>query len=168
MLTSLVLRGGVLLRKITRAEYKRWIVLAREHGFVNHEGRVALGRFVLESSDDGRLKLRFLTPVPAGLYSEDLKKKTAPIMFDRTENGKIILPGRWWQLMFEKLSEESSAPPEIRRIAAVAARVVAVSNTFLPANTDTIEISAPDEDGNMLLHEALAPDTVAYIQLCPE
>ena len=156
------------MRKITRAEYERWIAMAREHGFVNEEGQVALGRFTLEASDEGHLTLRFLTPVPAGLYSEELQKKTPPIMFDRTETGEIILPGRWWQLMFEKLSKESSVPPDVRRTAAIAARVVVVSNAFLPANTDTIEMSAPDEDGNIVLHEALAPDTIAYLKLSPE
>ncbi len=95
----------------------------------------------------------------------NVHEKSPPIMFDRKPTGEIILPGRWWQAMFERLSENEEVPPDIRRTAAVAARSVRVSDGLLPADTDTIEIKAPDSQGNPVVHEALPPETVVRIQL---
>jgi len=118
--------------------------------------------------EEGVITIRFVTPVPAGLYSEDLKPKAPPILFDRRPSGEIILPGRWWQYMFEKLSESDDVPPDVRRTAAIMARSVDVSDGLLPADTDTIEFEAPDDDGDLVLHEALPPGTVVRIRLLPQ
>jgi hypothetical protein len=137
--------------------------LARDHGFASDSG-VDFGRYVTEGLEDGALKIRFITPLPAGLYSgDDLRPKTPPIMFDRLPTGEIIIPGRWWQLMFERMSETEEAPADVRRTAALASRMVDVSDGLLPADTDTIEFRAPDDSGKLVLHEALPPGTVVRI-----
>ena len=80
------------MRKVTKEEAKAWKELAREHGFVNEEGHFALGRFVVDESDENHLHMQFITPLPAGLYTEnDLQLKTPPILFERTSTGEIIL-----------------------------------------------------------------------------
>jgi hypothetical protein len=155
------------MRKVTQEEADRWMQVAEEHGFADGKG-MALGRYVTEGMENGAMTIRFITPVPAGLYSEDLRRKTPPIMFDRLPSGEIILPGRWWQLMLEKLSESEEAPADVRKTAALAARMVDVTDGFLPADTDTIEIDAPDDDGNLVTHEALPPGTVALIRISKE
>ncbi len=90
------------MRQITREEAESWLEVAREYGFVAEDGTFALGRFVTEEIDDDRnLLVRFITPLPAGQYTEaDIRPKTPPILFDRTGDGRIILPARWWQLKF--------------------------------------------------------------------
>lgn len=152
------------MRRVTRDEAAQWMSLAQEHGFASEKG-FALGRFVAEGMESGNLKIRFVTPMPAGLYSEDLRPKEPPMMFDRLATGEIIFPGRWWQDMFEKLSEAEEVPDEVRRNAALTARVIDMSDGFLPADTDTVEIRASDAQGNLVAHEALPPNTIALIRL---
>ncbi len=153
------------MRKITRQEAAEWMALARAHGFTDADGRVALGRFVVAQDPDGRVRLTFVTPVIAGAYTEDLQPKTPPILFDRTPDGRIILPGRWWQHLFERAAEDESIPAEARRLGGVAARHVFVPDVFLPPDTDTIQMSAPDERGEYVTHEALPPGTEAYLDI---
>src|SRR5687767_4340961 len=93
------------MRAVTPAEVEAWTQLAAEHGLVNDDGQVALGRFVILDDDPGGITVGLVTPIVAGRYGEQLERKQPPIMFDRTEDGEIILPGRWWQHMFERLAE---------------------------------------------------------------
>lgn len=155
------------MRKVTKREADEWMALARQHGFVNEEGQVALGRFQTEPAAGGRIKITFLTPVIAGPDTEDLRPKTPPILFDRTPDGHIILPGRWWQYMFEQLAEDESVPGDIRRTAALAARHVFAEDALLPPDTDTIAMAVPDATGAMVTYEALPPGTVGCINLMP-
>jgi hypothetical protein len=106
--------------------------------------------------------------VPAGLYSDaELRPKTPPIMFDRAADGSIVLPGRWWQLTFEKLSQDDRAPAEVRHGARQLASLGAFADARLPADTDTISFFATDDSGELVEHEALAPGTPAMIRLEP-
>jgi len=97
-----------MMRQVTPEEAETWTAMARQYGFVAADGTIALGRYVVEKGETGQLSLEFVTPCPAGLYDEDLRPKTPPILFDRTPAGEIILPGRWWQLTF---SVPSPWPP---------------------------------------------------------
>ena len=151
------------MRKITRQEADAWMALARARGFVRDDGEVALGRFQVEEARNGQLRLTFLTPLVAGTYSAALQRKTPPIRFDRTPEGQIIIPGRWWQSMFETLAGLESVPEDERRLSAVVARHVVVENALLPPETDTIEMRVPDEDGAYVTHEALPPGTVLCV-----
>jgi len=157
------------MRKISQEEAKRWTELARNHGFVNDEGAIALGRFIVEGSSDetGYMIIEFITPCPAGLFGENLQPKTPPIMFDRTATGELIFPGRWWQHMFEELSKHAATPPE-RQTARIASRHVICSDAHLPADTDTISFLAPDEQGNLIVHEALPPGTRVPMEIRPK
>ncbi|MBI2073132.1 MAG: hypothetical protein HYT81_08895 [Gemmatimonadetes bacterium] len=156
------------MRPVTNEEAEEWTALARRYGFVNEQGDFALGRFVfgkfgLERVGAARLYVRFITPVPAGLYTEDLQRKTPPILFDRTAEGQVILPGRWWQGNFERLSEDPQAPADVRQHAARLARHARFSDALLPASVETIAILAPDERGELAPHEAVPPGTEAVI-----
>jgi hypothetical protein len=144
------------MRKVTRREADAWTALAEQYGFTDAEGDVALGRFDMEATAGGLL-IHKITPIPAGLYSEALERKTPPIRFDRTPAGEIILPGRWWQLWFERVQELEELPAAMRRDAGVAATGVVFPDILLPADTDTIVIDAPDWDGRLVAHEALPP-----------
>lgn len=156
------------MRPVTKEEAEAWTALARQYGFVNEQGDLALGRLVfekfgLERVGAARIYVRFITPVPAGLYTEDLQRKTPPIRFDRTAEGEIIIPGRWWHLNFERLGEDASAPPDVRQQAARMARHARFSDALLPASLETIAIVVPDEKGEMVPHEAVPPGTRAVI-----
>jgi hypothetical protein len=155
------------MRKPTKEEAERWLTLAREHGFTNADGTsFQLGRFSVEPLEQGAIQITFITPVPAGLRTEhDLRLKTPPILFDRTENGELLLPGRWWASTFEALSEQSGVPTDVRQKALMASRYCAISDGVLPAETETIEILAPDEEGHLVPHEALVPGTSCLIRL---
>jgi hypothetical protein len=157
------------LRNVTQAEAKQWIELARKHGHVHEEGGIALGRFIVETdSAPGTVRLRFATPLAAGHFSgATLEKKTPPIMFDRSPAGEIIIPGRWWQSMFERFSEleGEDVPSDAKATAARAARAVRVDDILMPAETDTIAFRAPDEDGNEVVHEARPPGVVITLRM---
>ena len=158
---------GRRMRPVTRDEADGWLALARQYGVVDDQGGFAFGRYVLERVDTHRWTVRFITPVPAGLYTADLRPKVPPIQFDRTPAGEIILPGRWLQTTFEHLSEDPTAPPDVRRAADVVARTVGISDCLLPADQETILIGAPDERGAVIPHEALPPGTSVELTLTP-
>lgn len=80
-------------------------------------------------------------------------------MFDRTPADEIIVPGSWWRMMFEQVSEDTDAPAEMRRLASTMAATTVCDDIVLPADSDTVEISAPDARGNPVRCEALPPGT---------
>jgi hypothetical protein len=153
------------MRNVTEQEAENWLALAREHGFGSSEGRFALGRFIVEGRDAGGLVLSVITPIPAGLRRQSVQAKTPPIMFDRTSAGEIIVPGDWWRLMFEQVTQDERAPAAMRRMAATIAATIVCHDALLPADTDTIEISTPDLEGNVVPHEALPPGTQIRVRL---
>lgn len=118
-----------------------------------------LGRFVVEDRDEDRLILRVVTPIPAGLDADEPRSETPVVMFDRTPADEIVVPGRWWQVMFEKVSEDASAPAEMRQMAATMATTTVCKDVLLPADSDTVELRIPDAQGNMATYEALPPGT---------
>ena len=102
------------MRKPTGEEADKWLSIAREHGFVGEGGSFKLGRFIVEGSEeDAIIYVQFVTPVPAGIYTEGtVEPKAPPVVFERTSAGEIILPGRWWASMFETLSGQPEVPPD--------------------------------------------------------
>lgn len=153
------------MRSITEREAETWLALAREHGFGSSEGRFVLGRFIAEGRDENGLVLSVITPIPAGLHSQaglpsrKVRAGTPPIMFERTPAGEIIVPGGWWQLMFDQVSKDENAPAAMREMAVTIAATVVCNDALLPPDSDTIEVSAPDSEGNVVPHEALPPGT---------
>ena len=155
------------MRKVTRQEADEWLALAKHHGFTNDTGGFALGRFITEPTDEeGTIRVRFITPAPAGLYTESgLHRKTPPILFDRTPSGDIIIPGRWWASMLEALAGHSDVPKDVGATASIASRHIVISDAYLPAETDTISISAPGVDGEPVSTEALIPGCSCIIRI---
>ena len=157
------------MRSPTPQEVERWIALARDRGGVDEEGRWLFGQVVDEGwdrdSDSGgwRLHFRVITPFLADVYTDDLRPKTPPILFERTAAGEVMLPWRWWQRLFERMSESSRVAEAFRRLAAGFAREAKFSDVLLPATTDTIEVYAPDETGGQVAHEALPPGTLVTL-----
>ena len=148
------------MRSITRPEAQTWRALARAHGFGSDEGRFALGRFIVEGRDgDGALVFCAVTPIPATLRAGAVRSPAAPVMFDRTPTDEIIVPGSWWRVMFEQVSEDTGAPAKVRRLARTMAATTVCDDIVLPAGSDTVEISAPDARGNPVRCEALPPGT---------
>ena len=147
------------MRRVTRQEGESWRALAQRHGFGSAEGRFVLGRFIVEDRDEDDLVLCVVTPIPAGLDAETPQLKALPVMFDRTPADEIVVPGRWWQLMFENVSEDVSAPAEMRQMAATMAATTVCRDVLLPANSDTVEIGVPDSQGHVATFEALPPGT---------
>jgi hypothetical protein len=154
------------MREVTQAEAASWTALAEEHGFTDESGDLEPGRFAVESFEGDTLTLRTITPIVAGLYTEDLRRKTPPIMFDRTAGGEIVLPGRWWAHMLERLSDGLEDAGDLR--AAAGARQLAREASFLdvalPADTDTIAFLAPVDD-ELVVHEALPPNGVIRVRI---
>ncbi len=154
------------MRIPSKEEVESWRALARDYGFLNEEGQFGLGRFVTEPGEEGYITVRFITPVPAGLYTEDtITRKTPPVMFDRTPAGEIILPGRWWASCFEALSEEPDAQDDMRESALSMSRSCRIDDALLPSGTDTISILCPDDKGQMVRTEALVPGGVCQIHI---
>ena len=148
------------MRSITKPEGETWRALAREHGFGSDEGRFALGRFIVEGRDgDGALVFCVVTPIPATLQAEAVRSAAEPVMFDRTPGDEIIVPGLWWRVMFEQVSEDAGAPAEMRRLATTMAATTVCDDIVLPVDSDTVEISAPDARGHPVRCEALPPGT---------
>jgi hypothetical protein len=147
------------MRRVTQQEGERWRALAQQHGFGSVEGRFVLGRFIVEARDEHGLVLCVLTPIPASLDAENPQLNRPPVMFDRTPADEIVVPGRWWQVMFENVSEDAAAPAEMRQMAANIAASTICRDILLPADSDTVQIAIPDSQGNLATYEALPPET---------
>jgi hypothetical protein len=147
------------MRKVTPQEGESWRALAQQHGFGSAEGRFVLGRFIVEDRDENGLLLCVVTPIPAGLDTEKAQIETLPVMFHRTPADEIVVPGRWWQMMFENVSADAAAPAEMRQMAATMAATTICRDVLLPADSDTVEIGIADSQGNMTRYEALPPGT---------
>src|SRR6266446_3649458 len=135
------------MRKLTQQEGEIWRALAQQHGFGSAEGRFVLGRFIVEDRDE------------AGLDAEKAQIETLPVMFNRTPADEIVVPGRWWQMMFENVSADAAAPAEMRQMAATMAATTICRDVLLPSDSDTVEIGITDSEGNMTRYEALPPGT---------
>ena len=153
------------MRRVTPREREHWRALAQHHGFGSAENRFVLGRFVVEDRDGDGLVLCVVTPIPAGLVGEKRQLETPAVMFDRTPADEIVVPGRWWQLMFENVSEDASAPAEMRQMAATMAATTVCRDVLLPAGSDTIEIGVPDSQGHVATFEALPPGTRMRVRI---
>ena len=139
------------MRRVTPQEREHWRALAQHHGFGSAENRFVLGRFVVVDRDENGLVLCVVTPIPAGLDGEKRQLETPA--------DEIVVPGRWWQLMFENVSEDVSAPAEMRQMAATMAATTVCRDVLLPADSDTVEIGVPDSQGHVATFEALPPGT---------
>jgi hypothetical protein len=153
------------MRDVTQEEGERWTALAEQHGFTDEAGGIALGRFTVESIDEQSVLLRVITPIVAGGYTDGLEKKEPPILFDRTPNGQIIIPGRWWQHLFEKVSDDADLDEESSKAAAAFARTSAFGDALLPLDFETISFLVPDGSGNPVVHEALPPEGTIRVEL---
>jgi hypothetical protein len=155
------------MRPVTAEEAARWQQLAEEYGCTDEDGNIAMGRFRVKRVDGNTIALQFITPIVAGLHTDELEEKQPPIMFDRTANGEIIIPGRWWQHMFEKLSE-TDYDEDIRRTAfSVAHGAVRFHDSHVPSDVETIAFLAPNANGQLVLHEALPPGGTIHMKLNP-
>jgi hypothetical protein len=151
------------MRRVTQQEGESWRALAQQHGFGSAEGRFVLGRFIVEGRDENGLVLCAVTPIPASLDAE--KPQLPVVMFDRTPADEIVVPGRWWQLMFENVSADAAAPIEMRQMAATMVATTICSDVLLPPDSDTVEIGVADSQGNMTRYEALPPGTRLRVRL---
>lgn len=147
------------MRRVTKQEGESWRALAQQHGFGSAEGRFVLGRFIVEDRDENGLLLCVVTPIPAGLDAEKAQIETLPVMFNRTPADEIVVPGRWWQVMFENVSADAAAPAEMRQMAATIAATTICRDVLLPADSDTVEIGIVDSQGKVARYEALPPGT---------
>jgi hypothetical protein len=146
------------MRKATQEETNNWMSLAKEHGFIDESGGISIGRFVIESFINKRIVLKLITPLIAPLYTHHGNNlKSPPILFDRTPDGLIIIPGRWWAGMFDSLSEHPVVAGSVRDKAIPASRVIKIPDALLPPDTDTISFLAPDDNGKPIPFEALPP-----------
>lgn len=148
------------MRLITDEEAEYWEALARQYGYVDKEGNIIPSRIALERVEKvWQLHVRIITPVTSAPHTEDLGKKTPPILFDRTPDGRIFLPGRWCQYIFEHLSDETILPPELRGQGKFLARHARFRDVLLPPGIETVAFDVMDEQRNWVRYEALPPLT---------
>jgi hypothetical protein len=154
------------MRSITAEEAKRWMQLAEEQGHVR-DGHFELGRFRTEfdrEHDPPLIHLRIVTPIVAPERDEELQPKTPPIMFDRTEDGRLIIPGRWIANVFEGAAMMPETSAAERAVGLQFARAM-IPDMYMPADFDTIEVEAPNEEGEFVVFEALPPGGTITIRL---
>lgn len=148
------------MRLVTDKEAEQWDALARQHGYVDKEGNIIPSRIALEKVERvWHLCVRTITPVTAATHTEDLGPKAPPILFDRTPEGRMFLPGRWCQYIFEHLSEETVLPAELRGRTKFLARHARFRDVSLAPGIETVAFDVVDERGTWVRYEALPPLT---------
>jgi hypothetical protein len=80
-------------------------------------------------------------------------------MFDRTPSSEIIVPGRWWLHMCERLSDTPGVDSETAQTTLALAQALRVEDAILPSDFETVEVLLVNEFDQPVKHEALPPGT---------
>jgi hypothetical protein len=143
------------VRRLTAEEHEQWSALIGEHGLC----KIAVTD---EPSADAagivEIVVRVVTPLGADDHTETLERKTSPILFDRTPDGGVRVPWRWWQRWFERLGASN-------RWSADVARRGEFEDCVLPATTDTVAMVGEDATGAPLTWEVLPPGTLLTVRV---
>jgi hypothetical protein len=142
------------------------IKVFQTHGLVNSGGDVAVGRCMLLPSQGAGLSLLLVTPCPVDEYDDNLQRKPSPVRFDRTSEGAIVLPGRWFLTKVEEVADDPAVPEELRDAARQFSRTALVDPLILSPETPTVALNVRDqEDGKPTLLEALPGGTTLTVAL---
>ncbi len=164
VLTTMVEHGVIELQEDDEATADQVKQVLREHGVMKPSERfgemVVFGQAILMPGQDRGFALLIVTPCPTDRYGPDLKPKPSPIQFERTRNGRIILPGRWFASKLEELAENPAAPEGLRTLAINMSRRAEIPDTVLPDEAWTIEMRVRKEDGTEEIIEALPPGLI--------
>jgi len=132
-------------------------VLAAQ-GLIDSAGDVPIGTCLLLPGSSGRgFRLLLVTPWLADEYDSDLRRrKTSPIMFDRTAAGEVIVPMRSLLARFEALATNRTAPESTRQLALTLARRSQLDDLVFPADVITLALTVTDRGtGTETVIEAL-------------
>ncbi|HKU53286.1 MAG TPA: hypothetical protein VJQ25_12500 [Nitrospira sp.] len=137
--------------------------LFQDHGLMNQSGEVALGRCILLPSQNEGLSLLLVTPCPVDEYDDNLQRKPSPVRFDRTPEGAIVLPGRWFLTKIEELADNPTVSEDLRDTARRFSRTALVQSLILPSEIPTVALNVPAQDGSQTQLEALPGGTTLTV-----
>jgi hypothetical protein len=149
-------RGVITSGRDEKETAERLMEFIRAHGAMDRDGeQVYFGRCILLPPTGRGLSLLLITPCPADEYDEALARKPSPVLFERTENDEIIVPGRWLVTKLEELSMNAAATAELRVLALDLSRRSHVPRIVLPPQAETVAIKVAETDGTERVFEAL-------------
>ncbi len=137
-----------------------WVREARALGGIDENNNLRLnGLVVIDSIDiaSQTVALRLVTPLKAGLHDEELRPKSAPILFDRDETGMRVIPGRWFLEMLEAIREDPGRSTEERDLAATVLLNGIVEDGRVSAERIRCERVSLPETGEWIEWEILLP-----------
>jgi hypothetical protein len=137
--------------------------LFQAQGLVNSNGDVGVGGCMFLPSGGGRVSVLLVTPCPADEYDDNLQRKPSPVRFDRTPEGAIILPGRWFLTKIEELADNPTVSEELRTTARRFSRTARVQPLILPSEIPTVALNVPAQDGSQTQLEALPGGTTLTV-----
>ena len=133
--------------------------LFEEHGLVNSNGDFAVGRCMLLPSQGVGLSLLLVTPCPVDEYDDNLERRPSPVRFERTSEGAIVLPRRWFLSKVEELADDPAIPEELRDAARQFSRTALVDPLILSLETPTVALNVGAQDESQVVLEALPGGT---------
>jgi hypothetical protein len=139
--------------------------LFQAHGLANSSGDVALGRCMLLPSQGTDLSLLLVTPCPVDEYDENLQRKPSPVRFDRTSEGAIVLPGRWFLTKLEELADNPAVPEKLQDTARQFSRTALGEPLILSPEIPTVALNVPAQNGSETVLEALPGGTTLTVTL---
>jgi hypothetical protein len=134
-------------------------------GLVNSGGEIAVGRCMLLPSQGAGLSLLLVTPCPVDEYDDNLQRKPSPVRFERTSDGAIVLPGRWFLTRVEELADNPAVPEDLRDTARQFSRTALVQPLILSSEIPTVALQVGAEDGSQTLLEALPGGTTLTVTI---
>jgi hypothetical protein len=139
--------------------------LFQAQGLVNSGGDVGVGRCMLLPSQGAGLSLLLVTPCPVDEYDDNLQRKPSPVRFERTPEGAIVLPGRWFLTKVEELADNPTVPEGLRDTARQFSRTALVQPLILTPEIPTVALNVTAQDGSETLLEALPGGTTLTVTL---
>lgn len=143
-----------------------WHQRARELGLVDAAGYIKPNVVLIHGVDESGdiVMAELVTPLRAPEYTEDLQRKSPPWRFNRTADGRVVLPGRWFVEVFAAIRDDATRRHEERAIAARASAVSSLEDVVLPDGCVVIEHAIKRPDG-VISCEMLLPPVTFNVQL---
>jgi hypothetical protein len=160
--------SGSIMRQDPMMTEPEWIRLARQYGGMDEHGNLlADGRVLIEAVDEAerRITARLITPLRAGIYTDDLQRKPPPFLFDRTRDGRVMLPGRWFVTVLEGIRDDPTRPAAERALAARARTAGQFLDVMIPAFLVTRTTVTWSATGEEVECELLSPPLTLTIRL---
>jgi hypothetical protein len=142
------------------------MAVLRAQGHIGADDNIKMGQCLLLPPRESGISLLLVSPCPADGYDDDLRLKPSPVRFERTAEGEIMLPARWFITKIDALAENPAADAALQTMALQLSRRAECPDVMvLPFEMPTVALLVNNADGTQTIYEALPGGTVLHLKI---